>query len=121
MKLTEQNIIGELERLAEACPWDSVDLWITREPEGKFGFTAYVKDNPKFGFHSVWGHGSSPQEAVDDALKQARHRDPEIARKRKIAELQDHIEKLQAVVIGLPPYRPNRELCEVNVPETIEV
>lgn len=121
MQLTESNIIAELERLAAGCPWDSVDLWICREPQGQFHFTAYVKDNPKFGFRSIFASGETPMAAVDDALRQARGRDPEIARVKKIEELKQHIEQLQALVIGMPPYRPNRELCEVNAPATVDV
>lgn len=121
MQITESNVIAQLERLAEGCPWDGVDLWICREPEGNYGFTAYIRDNPKFGFHSIFGHGITPQGAVDDALRQAKGRDPEIARVKKIEELKRQIEQLQAVVIGMPPYRPNRELCAVNAPATVDV
>lgn len=111
MKLTSIDIIGEIERLAAACPWDHVEIWIKREPEGTFSFTGYVPENEKYGFPSVWGSNhETPQEAVDQIIKQTGSREPEIQRKRKIAELQEKIAKLEAVVIGLPPYRPNREL-----------
>ena len=110
MKIDQKDLIGELERLAEACPWDRVDLWIIREPEGEYSFTTYVAENRMFGFQSVYGHGKSPQQAVDDVLRQCDMRDPEYARRKKIAELKEQIEKLQAVVIGLPPWKPNREL-----------
>jgi hypothetical protein len=125
MKLTDQSLIAELERLAEACPWDSVDLWITREPEGRYGFTAYIRDNPKLGMPSMFGYGHTPAEAVDGALRSCKTRDPEIARRKKIEELRLHIEQLQAVVIGLPPYRPGRQLGNgepcIEVPQTVDV
>jgi hypothetical protein len=121
MKVDSQNIIAELERLAEAFPWDVVNLWIGREPEGKVRFTAYIEDNTKFGFGAQFGHGESPALAVDDVMKQASSRDPSIAKAKRIAQLQGEIERLQAVIIGMPPYRPNRELCSVNVPELVEV
>jgi hypothetical protein len=54
-------------------------------------------------------------------MKQASSRDPSIAKAKRIAQLQGEIERLQAVIIGMPPYRPNRELCSVNVPELVEV
>lgn len=42
MNITNLDIIGQLERLAEACPWDRVDVWVQREPEGKYSFVAYI-------------------------------------------------------------------------------
>lgn len=110
MTITNLDIVGQLERLAQACPWDTVDLWISREPEGKTNFTAHVKENATFGFPYIFGHDQTPEEAVTRAVKQTGNRDPEISRKQAIAELQSKIEKLQAVVIGLPPYRPGRIL-----------
>lgn len=125
MKITTVDIIGELERLAAGCPWDRTAIWINREPEGTVNFTAYVSDNEKFGFRCVFGHGATPAEAVSDALKECNTRLPEIARDLKIAELQEQIAKLQSVVIGMPPYRPNRELSNgepaVKVTETVDV
>ena len=65
--------------------------------------------------------------AARDVIREAgERRDPEIARRAKIAELKSQIEKLQAVVCGMPPYRPNRELAEMaSVPRagdmTVEV
>ena len=108
--ITNLDIIGELERLGAACPWDGVDIWTKREPEGVYDFTAYVRQNDKFGFPSIFGTGATPKEAVDDAILQTGNRDPEISRRRILAELRAKIEKLQAVVVGLPPYRPGREL-----------
>lgn len=110
MTITNLDIIGQLERLAEACPWDQVDLWAQREPEGKYSFVAYIGSNEKFGFECTSGRGPTPEEAVDAALKNTGARDPEIMRCKKIQQLREQIEKLQAVVIGLPPYRPGREL-----------
>lgn len=125
MKITDLDIIGQIERLAEAFPWDVVDIWLQRDPEGKYRFTAYLHQNDRFGFSSDFGHGETPNEAAEDLIKRANQRDPEIARKSKVAELMATIERLQAVVIGLPPYRPNRELCygnpAIRVNETVEV
>jgi hypothetical protein len=125
MKIKSDDIIAQVERLAEACPWDDVDLWTRRTPEGKYDFTAYVRDNPTYGLKSVFGNGKSPNEAVTDAIKQTANRDPEISRRLAIAELQSKIEKLQAVVIGLPPYRPGRILgngqASIEVPSTVDV
>ena len=106
------EIIEQLERMAAAMPWDRCDIWISREPEGQYKFTAYVPCNDKFGFESVFGRGDTPLDAVDDVIKQAGVRLPESARDRKIEELKAQIAKLQSVVIGMPPYRPNRELSE---------
>jgi hypothetical protein len=125
MEIQNIDIIEQVERLAEACPWDSVDLWITRRPEGVFRFTAYATANDKFGFPAVWGHGDAPAEAVDELIKQIGSRDPELARKKKIAELKEKIEQLEMVVIGLPPYKRGRELGNgeksIRVNQTVDV
>ena len=105
------DIIGEVERLAEACPWDGVAIWVERTPEGKYSFTGYVHENNKFGFKAVFSSGETPRDAVDQAIERTGDRDPDTARTRAIAEMQDKIRKLQTVVIGLPPYRPGRELA----------
>ena len=125
MQITGIDILVQVERLAAACPWDKVDLWVCRAPEGNYDFTSYVPENSRYGFPSIFGRGATPEEAVNDAVKQAALRDPDSSRRRKIEELKEQIEKLQAVVIGVPPYRPNRELTNgdpaVRVPSTIEV
>lgn len=126
MKIKSSDLIAQLERLAEACPWQHVDLWITRRPQGTYSFTAYAREEPKYGLPSGWGHGgSTPKEAVDKLLKEHNLRDPVESRKLAVAKLQKQIEELQAVVIGLPPYIPNRELgngeATIEVQETITV
>lgn len=121
MKITDLNIIAELQRLAEACPWDNVELTVHRNPPGTHSFIAYIASNPDIGAESVWSYGASPKDVVDDAIARSRNRDPEILRKQKITELRDKLAKLEAVVIGLPPYRPNRELAEINAPVTVDV
>lgn len=117
MKINDLNIIEQLERLAQACPWQRVDIWTTREPEGKYRFTAYAQEETKYGLPTQWGRGNSPEEAVSQLIKDAVIVDPETARKLAVQKLQSQIEALQAVVIGLPPYRPNRELSAINVPQ----
>lgn len=110
MKLTNLDLIEQIERLAEACPWDTVSLWIYRTPEGDYIFTSHLDQQEKFGFPSLFSSGRTPKEAADALLKETGNRTPELARERAIAELKAKIEKLQAVVIGIPPYCPNREL-----------
>jgi hypothetical protein len=125
MKITSIDIISEIERLAEALPWDQVDIWTRRTPEGEYRFVAYVHDNAKFGFSSESSSELSPKDAVDSVLKDCANRDPEIARKKKIAELKAQIEKLQAVLIGMPPWKPGRTLSNgeaaIEVKETVNV
>lgn len=118
---TTEEILGELERLAAACPWDTVDVWITRYPEGKYRYTAYIKENQQLGSHSVFGNGDTAEEAVTKAIREAGDRSPEHARAKKIAELEDRITKLRSVEIGLPPYIPNRELAVRNQPAIVDV
>lgn len=110
MKLTSIDVIGELERLAAACPWEGVEITIRRKPEGIYDFVVYLSTSEQYGFHSLWTSGPTPGEAVANAIKQSGDRTPHEARKKAIAELKEKIAKLEAVVIGLPPYRPNREL-----------
>ena len=125
MKITSLDIIGQLERLAEACPWDNVDIWVCREPEGRVSFMAKVDQNDKMGMPYIFESAEDPEKAVSAAIERAKDRDPEKARTAKIAELKANIEKLQSVVIGLPPYRPNRELSNgepaIRVKETMDV
>lgn len=116
--MKEVGIFAQLERLAAACPWDEVDIWLCREPEGKISYTCHVHGNPKFGFDAEFASAATPQEAVDKILKdiEASPREPGLARDSKIAELQEQIRKLQAVEIGLPPYVANRELAQFIQP-----
>lgn len=123
MKIDTLNILAELERLGAAFPWVEVDLWAQRKPEGALRFTACVWGSSERGTETIWGHGDSPADAVNEAVKECEKHDPEIARTKKIAALKVQIAKLEAVVIGLPPYRPNRELAAgvLTVPETVDV
>jgi hypothetical protein len=114
MKITDIDLIAQLERFAEACPWDTVELWISRAPAGDYAFTGYLRDSEKFGFKCIFGNGNTPSDAVDNCIKQAGDRHPEAARRKALDELRDKIAKLEAVVIGLPPYRPGRERIETQ-------
>lgn len=112
------EIMVSLETMAQAMPWDLVEIWAKRAPEGEYSYTAYVAEQKQFGFPSIFGTGDTPMAAALDAMREAGgKRDPDIARKVKLAELKAQIEKLQAVVCGMPPYRPNRELAEM-IPAT---
>ena len=111
--LTDQSIIEALETLAAAFPWDKCDIWISREPEGQVTFTGYVPANQELRAESVFGHGANPAEAVSHAIKTASpaRRDPEIMRQQTIREMEEKLEQLKGVVIGLPPYRPGYYLA----------
>ena len=111
---TESSILNALEALAASFPWDSVDIWIRREPKGEIVFTAYVSDNVKLGFKCIFGHGLTAMDAVNAALNEpeARNREPEMQRAKAIRELEQKIEQLKSVEIGLPPYRPGYHLAE---------
>jgi hypothetical protein len=125
MKITSLDIVGQLERLAEACPWDTVNIWVTRTPEGKYSFTGYVHENEKFGFKNIFSSGATPEEAVDEAIKRTGDRAPDVAIAKAVSEMQEKIAKLQAVVVGLPPYRANRELSNgepaISAQRTVDV
>lgn len=114
---TNMQILEALETLAEAFPWDKAEIDIHRLPEGTYRFYAVLPDTEKYGFEFACASGDSAAEAVAHVIEsQAGKRDPNTQRTRKISELQVTIAKLQAVVIGLPPYKPNRELARINLP-----
>lgn len=122
---TNRDIIEAIETLGASFPWDTVDLWIVRQPEGHIHFSAILNANDKFGWQFCSESADAPMEAVKRLCETEQgKRDPETQRAKKIAELKEKIAKLEAVVLGMPPYRPNTELCAVNpieVPETIDV
>lgn len=103
-----------LERMAQAFPWETVQIWVKREPAGELTFTTYLEPCRAKGFECVFGHGETPNQAVDDLIKQAGDRDPEKLRLKVIRELEEQLAQIKAAQFGLPPYRPNRQLCETN-------
>ena len=119
-KITNMDIIEQVERLAAACPWDTAELWICRKPEGRYTFTAHLQQNDKFGFPCIFKTTDEPSSSVNLAIERAKERDPDKARTAKIAELKAQIEKLQSVVIGMPPYRPGSELTNGEATLTIK-
>ena len=127
MNISNLNIIEELERLAAECPWETVDIWLSRTAEGHYHFTACAGGNTKFALEFASANAATPGEAVDSLLKSHPVRTPEVMRVRKIAELKAQIEKLQGVIVGLPPYKPGTILTNgdgeatIKAPETIEV
>lgn len=125
MKATDCEILGALEAFGAAFPWDKVDLWLIREPEGTIRYSAILNENSKFGFNFASASGQTARDAVTQIIAQQEgRRDPEAARLKKLAELREQIQRLEAVVLGMPPYRPNSELAEHNpitIPQTIDV
>lgn len=120
--MNNNNIMEQLERLAAAFPWDKVDIWVCREPQGAIEFKGIVHDNRMFGFDFVSATGSTPEESVDKVIAHNENRrNPESARESKIEELQEQIKRLLSVEIGLPPYVPNRELAQRNNRCTVDV
>lgn len=115
--MQELNLLVQLELLAQAFPWNQVEITIKRKPEGTLRFSAWINANADFGQDSstyVYGTGDTAEEAVKGAIAQADKLDPALLRNKMMTELKAKLEKLQAMVIGLPPYVPNRELCEHN-------
>ncbi len=109
----DTEILVQLERLAQAFPWGEVTIWINRAPEGQIRFQAYVPGD--YGVvESLCESGDSVIEAVDRAARRSHERDPEAMRRKAIEDLKEKLAKMQEKVFGLPPYVPNRELCERN-------
>lgn len=119
MTPTETHLFAELERLAAHCPWERVDIWATRDPNGKISFTAYAAGQTEVDISGAWGHGHTPEDAVSDLIKQHPNRDPEAACKAKIAQLQMQIEKLKQRTFDLPPYRPTPQIGAGRDPEPV--
>lgn len=110
MTINNIDIIEQIERLAEAFPWDTVSLWLHRSPAGDYSFTVHLAGNDKYGLQSEFQIGATPEEVTSALIKRQPNRTPEDARKKKIVELKEKIEKLQSVIIGRPPYCPGRSL-----------
>lgn len=123
--MSNQEVFEALETLAASLPWDSVDIWVQRKPEGEIRFVAIANENRDIGLSFASAGGKTPMEAVTKLCEnQIGRRDPELSRKRRLQELAAEVARLQALTIGLPPYRPNRELAEcnpINVDQLIEV
>lgn len=116
--LTDSDIVGALENLAARYPWDECDIWVDRKPEGQCRFTARLHENDAMGWPSAYGNGDSPMDAVNDLAKDAGLREPEAMRDRKIAQLEEQLRKLRALVVGIPPYKPGTYLT--NGSATVE-
>lgn len=120
MNTNNLQILEALETLAQAFPWDTVQIEINRLPEAKYRYTAWLCPN-NFGGNFECASGDSVGDAVALLIeRQAGKRDPDRARQEKLAGLRAQIAKLEAVVIGLPPYKPNRELAQINLPAVKE-
>lgn len=113
--VSEQGIIEGLETVAAAFPWESVEIWIRREPNGDCSFVVYLNGNKEIGLDATSFSRRTVAEAVEEALRDKDKRDPEIARLQKIRALKEQAQRLESVVLGLPPYRPGCWLTEGTV------
>ena len=111
--MSNLEILENLERLAQAFPWDEVEIVLHRKPEGTYRFSVYMPTRDGVD-DSLFESGDVLTAVVQRALARKQERDPEIMRRKAIAKLQEKLSKLQTAVFGLPPYVPNRELCERN-------
>lgn len=118
MTPNETELFAQLERLAAHCPWEKVDIWTCREPEGSISFTAYAAGLREFEIECAWGHGPSPEKAVDKLVSESPGgRNPEAACKQKIAKLEMEIMKLKSATFTLAPYRPTPMIGGPTTPE----
>ncbi len=121
MKTDNLQILESLETVAAAFPWDTVQIEVARKPEGEYRFVVWLTGNDKLGLPYECASGNTPEEAAAYAIQRYQGtRDPEAKRNAKIAELREQIAKLEAVVLGIPPYRPNRQLAQINLPAVKE-
>lgn len=121
--MKDQTIFEALEKLGAAFPWEEVQIWIKRSPEGVICFTSHVDGNEKLGFRFEFESSIvSVTEAVDQMIERHAkdHQDAERARKAKIMELELELAKLkQTGPLTLPPFRPCL-LLGVSNPRTEE-
>lgn len=75
--MSDSEIIDQLKRLAEACPEDRCDVWVSLMPDRSLNFTAYVANRDKL--PSKVGRGKTAKLAVDDVL-------PEVVGKRGVVQ-----------------------------------
>jgi len=106
--MKDQEIFEALEQLGAAFPWESVDVWVRREPAGIINYTVYLNGAAEIGLESDFGHGKTVAEAVADAMKLKDRRDPAQTIKDKINRLKRDILKLEQVAqtLALPPFCP---------------
>ena len=112
-----EEILIALEQLGQAFPWEKVQIWTQRTPEGKISFVSYIDgtvDGVSNAFGSVIAHADDLGELVRNTVQHAGEHDPEQRRQKVIREMEEKIARLKATEFSLPPYVPNRELCERN-------
>ena len=108
--MKDREILTALETLSAHCPWERVDLWITREPNGVLRFTAYAAGVDEMKMAAAFGNGDSPEKAVEQLKRIQPDRNLEKYRHQEITRLQMQIAKLQQVSFVLPPWRPRQSL-----------
>ena len=117
---SDSAILAALERLGALFPWENVELWVTRAPQGTLSFTAHLAGDGK-GMSFCFGHGLTVAETVADLIRAAGIRDPEALRERKLAELREEIRKLEALDLRYPPYRPGTRLAPGALAAEVDV
>ena len=115
--MRDTEIFEALEELSRHCPWEECDIWVKRTPAGQTDYSAYARGVDKLGIPSAWGSGKTPGAAVATLKHCYPQRDPEQARKQKIAELEIEIQKLKQLSFVLPPWRPRKELTVGGDPD----
>ena len=116
----EGEIYAALEAMAEACPWESVQLDINRMPDGRVTFIGVLLGDSRLGLaFDCCSSRSNLSEVVSQIQKMGESRQPELKVKEKIRELQAQIDKLRAVTIGLPPYKPGLYLGNGEPPPIV--
>lgn len=106
------QILEALELLGAAFPWEPVEIDIERRPEGKYMFNVWLKGGGSLGLSYALSTGEDPVKVALGVIEREKdRRDPAIKRKERAAQLRRELAELESV-LGMPPYRPNRELAE---------
>lgn len=119
--MKDREIFEALEVLSQHCPWEGVDIWITREPNGKMAYTAYARGIDKLKLENAFGNSDkTPMEAVRDLIKRHPDRNPSRKRDERVIELQAEIHRLKTMDFSLIPWRARPLLSVGGNPEPEE-
>lgn len=119
--MQDQAIFIALETIGALCPWEQVEIWTRRKPNGEISFTLYLQGNSDFGLSGDCNCGSTLADCIAYAQQVSEKRKPETFRQKKLEELRRQIQTLENLRIESPPYRPGTRLALGALETPIEV
>lgn len=120
-QINDQQIFSALERFGAQFPWQQVEVWVKRQPDGTIRFTAYLNAESRLGLDS----NSSCSEVLEDAIaavvRESGGKSPEANRDRAVEQLEQQLKTLKAVTFDDPPYRPGTRLAAGALQPSVDV